>query len=147
MKHSERVPEIKRSIVEGELTGRCLDERGIDRVSQVPLRDHKGIGTRINAHKRSDAWRDISSPSPTATAEIEASGVRRQSVPRETCEVLIEDLAEFFLGQSTLVESGPLVTESVDDVGTHVAIWLMRVVGSPHRGRVYCATSAHLPRR
>lgn len=63
-----------------------------------------------------DTRRDQLCPTTAAAAEIKANGICRELLPRKDVEIIVEHPTEFFVGQSGLIESRPLVAKTSDHV-------------------------------
>ena len=85
---------------------------------QIRSGDRKGGFAGVDHVQPGDPRRDHGGPPPAPAANVRAAAAaRRQVVPREDAEVVLEDSLAFGVTQAGLIEARPLVAERLDDAG------------------------------
>ena len=94
-----------------------LVKHGVVVFARVAPRDVDGFAG-FDATRRSDAGGDVRGPTTRASAKIEADGIFRYFVPRKYIEIRLKSREALLLSRPGLIESSPLVAETVDDIGS-----------------------------
>ena len=114
MKDTQRIGEVERSIVEGQIADARSMKFDVRKIAEVLFGNSKSLVAQVDTVKLAHSFPYEFGPASRAATDISSTGATRHSVPGEDTKVLVEHPSELFLTQSRLIETRPLVAERAD---------------------------------